>query len=227
VERSISSRVEREQAPLSIDNEATRAAITEQCIRKEPTAAVSVYSQQTWQENFERPWVIPNVHYLRHSTEIEGGGGHIFCRVCVKEKRHGKLLAYKMHVTVHDDDPMQVNKYGIITVECHGCGFEQIVPRKPKLRGRSADGVFIDEYAEFDSGKREQAMRKAPSFGQLGKGMGHYDPRMAAQGVGGGMSNTQSQFLEEFVARYVDDANRRVNAAVRAGPLPDPNKWPV
>jgi len=189
---------------------------------------VSVYSAQQWQEHFERPWVIPNDRYLRTSTEVEGGGGHIFCRVCVKPKKHGKLLAFKMHVTIDGIDPMQVAKYGIITLECHGCGFEQIVPRKPKIRGQSVDDVHVDEFANIDQSKLGQIMRQAPQFPNIGKGMSigmqheflNHIQQLRAEGI------IDEQRYAEFNKRYEHMARQQVDRAVNP-PILNPKKWPA
>lgn len=219
------------------EEDAIRVAITEQCARKEPVAAVSLYSSATWGENFERPWVLPNDNYLRHSTEIEGGGGHIFCRSCVQPKKHGKLLAYKLHVTIEDTDPMQVQKHGIITLECHGCGFEQIVPRKPKAAGRDANGMFVDEYNQFDPQKMQAMMdrqwgyRMGAQNNAIGNALGQRNQNAPGQGLG----DTTAEFLDklrqlrehnvideerykEFVAKHLEEAQRKVAAAVAAPP---------
>lgn len=221
MERSISGGDSGE--PASVDDEAIRAAITEQVIRKEPTLAAGVYSQQAWEEQFERRWILPDMRYMRTSTEIEGGGGHIFCRSCVQPKKHGKLAAFKLHVTA-TEDPMKVAKWGILTLECHNCGFEQIVPRKPKAK--STDDVYIeDEY-----GKLADMMKRAPAFPGpavgIGKSLIGMDPRAVAMGMSGNaLANigqqqarenmlSQLEVYQEFLQRHMEEAHRRVNAAV-------------
>lgn len=159
MERSVHSSGGSEQA---VDEDAIRAAITEQCIRKEPAPSNSVYTEQAWQETFERRWIVPDARYLRSSTEVAGGGGHIFCRACVQPKKHGKMAVFKLHVTL-GPDPMKVAKYGIITLECHGCGFEQIVPRKPRLgnvAGAQVDAVWMDEYASLSQEQLDKIVRE-------------------------------------------------------------------
>jgi hypothetical protein len=226
VERGIPRGIKREQAV--VDDEAVRSAITEQCIRQEPTAAAACYSQKDWELNFEQRWILQDERYMRSSTEIAGSGGAIYCRTCVEPRKHGKLAAYRMHVTI-GDDPMKVAKHGIIQLECHGCGFEQVVHRKPKVSG----GVFgFDEASKIDPramSALEQQIKIREAQQRMGKsvlGAGYYDPRMAAQGIGGSYANEleslraayqnkmiSPQEFKEHAQHLMEDAARRVNMA--------------
>lgn len=228
MERGIPRGIKREQAV--VDDEAVRSAITEQCIRQEPTAAAACYSQKDWELNFEQRWILQDERYMRSSTEIAGSGGAIYCRTCVEPRKHGKLAAYRMHVTIDTKDPMNVAKHGIIMLECHGCGFEMIVHRKPKIKNAS-----FDEAAGIDRSAYEQLVKAQMAQQRMGKsvlgGMGHYDPRMAAQGIGGnalsnGFANELEQLkhaykskmispeqFQEHARHLLEDASRRVNVA--------------
>lgn len=238
MERSIPRRVEREQVP--VDDEAVRAALTEQCIRKEPTVSAALYSAKDWEQHFEQRWVLLDERYMRTSTEIEGSGGHIFCRACVKPKKHGRLAAYKLHVSA-SDDPMKVSKAGMLLLECHGCGFEMVFHRKPKVAGSFDEAGKIDPKA-FAALERQMKLRAGKNV--LGSGMGLYDPRMAAQGIGGDVNRGQAlaneiQHLRELhrhqlipthefeahMQKVMEEAERRVNMAVNPpmyGPIKPP-----
>lgn len=247
MERGIHSSGSGVPAPVDLERpseeDALRSAIAEQCNRKEPTPAVQVYTQQAWQEQFERPWIIPNERYLRTSTEVAGGGGHIFCRACAKPKKHGKFAAFKMHVSIEYTDPMQVYKHGIITLECHGCGFEMIAARKQSISGHDASGMFMDEFSNLDQSKIQSMLAQKHAAQQMREQLSNYgyaqQNAMNQQGIGvahgnamAAQSNEQlelihrlrergivdEQRLEEFVRHHLHEAEARVQAA--AAPLP-------
>lgn len=140
--------------PEPTADDRARAALTEQFGRKEPKVSKDTYTEQEWKDTFERPWIIPNKRYLAD------GGGDAYCRICIVEKKHGKLAAYRLHVAL-EEDVMQVQKHGLIHVSCHSCGFDMLIPRKPKTRGLDVGDVWMDEYSKLDSSRMQDLLNQA------------------------------------------------------------------
>lgn len=210
-----------------LTDEAARVAITELCLRREPAEAKKAYSVEDWEKEFERPWVLTDERYLRTSTEVEGSGRAIYCRICVQPKKHGKVAAFKLYVS-YEDDVMKVAKHGLIHMQCHNCNFDMHVQRRAKVRAHEfssldeAGSIDAAAYAQIAQrvGKSKYAtatevrIRQAEQLRQLHE--------MQAQGF-------PQEHLEKLVAEL--ERQHREYIANHAVALPikyplDPNKWP-
>lgn len=197
-----------------------RVALTEQFGRKEPKASKDTYTEQEWKDTFERPWIIPNKWYL------SDGGGDAYCRICVVEKKHGKLATYRLHIA-YEDDVMQVSKNGLIHATCHSCGFDMHAPRKPLARRKDFEAIF-DEYAKIDPKAMDDLIQRSLAQKNATATEIQIRQQEAMRRMGQMMAPAEAE------QRRLDALRRAQIDAAKLGALPpimyrdplDPNKWP-